>query len=759
MYRLKQIFHIAKAEILIQLRGAGFYLIILASNILFYAFISSYANGLYTSFLLSNRLQTNLMLYPSLLFLLLGAAIISRDKTMKTEEVIDSYGWRNYQLFLGRWLGTLILWILLGVQLYGVLIVVHLIQGLSPLILSDYIFHFVAGYIPTVIFTNTLGFVVGALLPSPLLAYPILIAYWFLSIVFIPQAGATGTFNTLIFQRIPESIYNLFNYAMGMNEVMPASESLGYFPYEDLIILNRWFYIFLSGFLFFIGLIFYKREREDEAWKYKPRLLAGFFLFGLIILTSIYVTLSFEPINTFNREIERVQALSNAKEIENEYPLREKEYDILIEISPEKSLLKAESTITLENLSSISQNRVIFSLNHALSINSIQSQNGEDLLWERQGDLVLISLEKDIAPAQELTLKFFYEGRVFQWNRSGEYYLYQNLYPENYISPKSISISDDYCWYPSVEKMVTTVTENLRRQKSIDYSVSRNNAKYQLKIVVPQDLEVATGLPLIDKIKDNDKEVFIFSSASASKAHILAGLYDDINPNTPESVQFYYLPQHAAVKDTIKDLIEERIKFYTWLCEPEIEEVDQVRYPIESLPAGKLVVLTYPLDRDIPGVLFLGESYVRASLGPQKDLNDWRTYSFERALSTAWWNFQNDTQLSLALSQYFMILLYERINGPDFYKGAMEALENPSSSVSGYGIYSYSRQSQSIIMSLDRVRDAEGMDGLRRVFNVYRASDGGYKALANAVRSSLKTPVSNDIASTIETAESFMIWR
>ena len=286
MYRLKQIFHIAKAEILIQLRGAGFYLIVLASNILFYAFISSYANELFTSFLLSSRLQTNLMLYPSLLFLLLGAAIISRDKTMKTEEVIDSYGWRNYHLFLGRWLGTLILWILLGIQLYGVLIVIHLIQGLSPLSLSNYIFHFIAGYIPTAIFTNTLGFVVGALLPSPLLAYPILISYWFLSIVFIPQAGATGTFNTLIFQRIPESIYNLFNYAMGMNEVMPASESLGYFPYEDLIILNRWFYIFLSGFLFFIGLTFYKREREDKAWKYKPMLLAGFFLFGLIILST-----------------------------------------------------------------------------------------------------------------------------------------------------------------------------------------------------------------------------------------------------------------------------------------------------------------------------------------------------------------------------------------------------------------------------------------------------------------------------------------
>src|SRR5690625_149964 len=217
---MKRLIVSAGFEARLWLHSTGFWLAVLAIH--FYGLDPLSFGRLHTARALWGEILGDGLLFGSLFILFTSAAAMLRDRSERTEELLDSLPPTNARLLLSRWLGGAIVWLLIGLELLALIGLTLTLQAGAVLEVWPLVSFFVSHYLPAVLFIHTLGMATGVFIRQPFVLYPILMTLWMGATLVVTDAARASGREFL-------SLFHLTGIGHGFRHV---SALAGLFPFE-----------------------------------------------------------------------------------------------------------------------------------------------------------------------------------------------------------------------------------------------------------------------------------------------------------------------------------------------------------------------------------------------------------------------------------------------------------------------------------------------------------------------------------------------
>ncbi|MFI3315210.1 MAG: hypothetical protein R3Y04_06050, partial [Rikenellaceae bacterium] len=318
----------------------------------------------------------------SIIIIFLSADYLKRDKQLDTSEVFYVRPLSNAEYLFGKMWGTLMRFIILDVILMVVFFVIgrfvsHI--AVSPL---DFITYFILIIIPSMIFTIGVSTAVMLLIGNQAITFVVMLGASALSIFYVGD--------------LFYNLFDIFAYSIPLYK----SKIIG-FTNLDYIIPHRLIYYTMGMAAIFISIYRFKRLAGSKKSQYKWFVMS-MVLFGISAFWGVSYFAKATGVSFERREM---MALNDQYIT---YPkLFVENYELDVEHLGESiaSKVKAKGSMSADG------DKLVFSLNSYMKLESVMLDDSP-VDFERENHLIIVTLPKEYAKDDQLTVSFVYEGTI-----------------------------------------------------------------------------------------------------------------------------------------------------------------------------------------------------------------------------------------------------------------------------------------------------------------------------------------------------------
>ncbi|MDY0200844.1 MAG: hypothetical protein RBR40_07645 [Tenuifilaceae bacterium] len=493
--------------------------------------------------------------YANLIILNLGQAIVAvflaseflkQDRKNDSVEVIYARSMTNFHYILGKTLGILTVFIVLNFIILLIGMGFSFLSSDSAKGISEFFLYPILISIPTLVFILGLSFFIMTLIRNQAITFILILGYIALTVFYLS-----------------EKFYHLFDFIA--YNVPLLSSTFGGLPNLFELILHRGIYLLVGIGLILITAFKLQRLPQSTRFNFLPLILALLFLLGAFFMGYQYIGLKKEVLNEKKQMVQ----------VNNRYAFRPRVSvdNCSIELEHLGKRINAKATLNIYNRNEQKIDTLIFSLNPALQISSIEI-NGKSTAFTRELHLIIISDIESVLPSTSRQMVFSYSGTInenthFLDINPDEYsdYLNFELFKARkrfaYVTPSFVCLTSESLWYPT--SGVTYATARPAFYQS-DFS------NFSLKVKTSKEL---TAVSQGRQVK-TEKGIFEFTNDyPLPKISLLIADYVK-HELTVDSIEFslytktgngYYLKEFEGFADTLPAIIRELRTEYETLLE------------------------------------------------------------------------------------------------------------------------------------------------------------------------------------------------
>lgn len=541
---MRQIFGIALWEIKLAIRHTSFWLALIvlsvfdfmSSNLLHHSGTISYTSwGL--AIWLSHR-----FLYIYLMLGLITIVIMRREQAERYDELIHSLPYSRYRFLLGRYLAVIFVGCALIAPQHLATILLQCFVWKTPVRIATYLSFFLITHLPALLFYSAISILVAGLANRyQSVAITCTMVLWFI-LTYAP-------FATVHSQKL---FGNLFDFR-GQPMFTTMDPVLRWFPELKLVILNRLVYCFLALMILLFAFHLYRRRLEVK----KPRVLLYLIPLAIAIVMSVYAYLT--DWQAYLNTVQDVDIVLSAgrgfpdsvrSNVAADGSFDAVEYTLTVTIDESNRRMSVHSFVKVDD-SEILPHELTFALDSAFDIVSVKNDQGIDLHYRREDDMLTILMENE---AKSAALQIDYEGVVWQWAKSdtetlgGPIMQFVNTgWLSQYITRRAVWM-EGITWYPQLQ-----------------ISGHECTADYYLSVLTKQDVVFISNAGRLLKT-GIEQGMFRYESKieDVSELILAAGPYTYYED---ERFGIYYLDDNTPFVERLVWMLGDKIKFYETVTE------------------------------------------------------------------------------------------------------------------------------------------------------------------------------------------------
>lgn len=515
-------------EIRLWLRTTGFWLTGLAIHL--YAFPPWSFAYLHTSHAFSERILGQGLLIGGLLILFTSAAVMLRDQSERTEELLEAIPATNAEIFFARWLSGTAMWLLIGLEVFTLAGLLILLQDGAVLEVWPLVSFYIAHYVPAVLFLHTLGMAAAAWIRQPLLLFPLLTGIW---------AGA----GLGVIELRKDFLY-LFHLTGIGHTVLRVSTLAGIFPFESHLFWQRMFFTGLTLLLIANAILVYRAQRESGDARRPSRvrrsLVASSVAVVLVVVSSVGYAWYLRPQTTTSLAFSRTAVFSRGPDV------IATSYDLNVRFE-DNDRYTVHASVDVVN-----------ALDEPLREVALLLPGGcwvvrDDVHGTERAEIsaAQFPLAVPLAPGEQTTVGFTYECSI-------------------HPMPRRLPLPSGNI--PIIDRLGYPIPPN----------DARNVRRFSVRLDAPTTFKLALSIPKISVATGETGREITHYAGEAVWLDAFGGplVYEVIN-----GLEAYYYPVHAAAARNLAADLAERIAFYTsWLGEPQhVPGVTPIPAVVETL--------------------------------------------------------------------------------------------------------------------------------------------------------------------------------
>jgi len=644
---------IARQEIFFELKGFGYWILVLLTNSLL----------LYSLFEDQHIVLRAIQFYY-VVFVFWNVGIISRDTNKGTLSFLQVLPLHGASILIARFLASFLLLLLLGIELFLVSLSVRAFDFPNQVSFDNLFFSYWIDYIIVCIHSILVVLFIDMLSgANRFRAVSLTVLYC------IIHVGVDGDITTALPYWLPPC-----NLAVNLAATNVPSQVTGLFPNGRLLgaILSE--QLGLVGVLFGVSCYAYSKRRFEQRRRYvyvvMALIAASAFFFGAYKLSAEY-----ESREQSYKEATAVAEI-DAQDTSLGAQLETTEYKMSVQLITGDHSMQCQTKLTVDNETGREAMTIPFTLKNYYKIEKITDNTGKKLIWRRVGDFLEVDLPSPLPSGEQKSIQIDYHGKV------GEWFTHYDAEPRgfiNFVSPEMTLLRSGQAWYPIVGKYkladilecpqyVGKVEQVLKSQKAVHRPVA-----FAIKVKIDQPMEIVTGLPILSTESLVNGQEVDFASDSAQDVFILAAPY---KKTAAADLPVYSAALHAFSAATIQEQVRLRLDFY----EKWIPLSGPHYFPIVEIPD---FLLNNWLGQSpeykrisLQNSIMIAESYFY--LFPREDTDELELQKlhFEESVLFLWWprfSTTNPGSIDAGLLSYMYVLYEENILGKDYYESVRQS--------------------------------------------------------------------------------------
>lgn len=480
--------------------------------------------------------------YLNLFFLNLGQAIIcvflasdflKRDKKLDTTEVLYVRPVSNMEYVWGKTLGIIRLFLGLNLLVLLIGLIFNIVSQEIDIQPITYIYYLLVLSLPTLVYILGLSFFLMSVVKNQAVTFVLLLGYIGASLIYL-SSDANFFFDYLAF-KLPL----LYSDITGFSET-------GYLLYQRIM------YLMLGLGFIMASVLLLKRLPQSRI----SRSLAW------ISMIAAFIIAGYTGWHQLNRYQQQKKDWNLLMEINREYenkPFMDMD-SCFIQVIPGREL-SATAQLHLTNNTSIETRQLLLSLNPGLEVSSILFGK-QEAAWERKHHLLIIPVEKSIAPGESVKVEVVYQGRL-----SEQYAYPEKLYQEEeeLYGIEMMNIARKYAFQQS-DYMLYTPETHWYPVAALNYypgnpvRVKEDFTRYSLQVNEPEGLRAVSQ----GKRNENKDGTVLFTPGDPlTSVSLIVGPYEE-KMLTVDSVDYklyhfrghdYFSESFTEIRDTLPNLI------------------------------------------------------------------------------------------------------------------------------------------------------------------------------------------------------------
>ncbi len=467
----------------------------------------------------------------------LASDFLKRDKKLDTTEVIYMRSMTNGEYVIGKTWGNLQVFLFLNIAVVLMALIFNMLSQQTSINWESYGIYLVLISVPTLVFIMGLSFLLMSVIRNQAITFVLILGYIGITLFLLE-----------------DRFYYIFDY-MAFNIPMLISDIAGMGNMEKVLV-HRGIYFSLGISFIFMTIFLLKRLPQSESMTW----------FSLIFAILFFVAggyFAWQHINQFKTNAtlrDEAIALNNSF-VKESLPATISNSIVLIH---KGNSIESVSKLTVKNKKNVPLNKLIFSLNNGLAVQSFKL-NGQETPFERKNHLI-ISENITLQPGQEAEIEISYSGGINETlcyldipeeERTEKYGKFVLNVDKRYafLTPQYILLTPEANWYPRTG--VTYSTED----------VSWNHPEF-----INFSLEVKTqpGLQPVSQgemTKVSEGQFVFINTVPLTQISLAIGNYEKKNIQT-DSLEYgiwhikghdYFTEAFPETKDTLAQLVNERM--------------------------------------------------------------------------------------------------------------------------------------------------------------------------------------------------------
>ncbi|GBG55690.1 hypothetical protein SPFL3102_03085 [Sporomusaceae bacterium FL31] len=608
------------------------------------------------------------MFMPLLLFL--AAEVVTRGKRENFAALSVSLPFPSFGLQLGRALSVLILFVLLGLELVGSMLIVAG-TALPVYVSFSAVGAFVVKYLLACINVIGVTFFAASITNHLRYLYSLLLGWW-LTGIFL--AGNTGTILPIELAAVSFSSISGF----GGN----PSEVSGLFPNEKLIQAIMIAQTVFSTVLL-VGALLIENIRQQKS----QHILKVNLLIWMMIFTAggCFIWQSYRVNDVESNAVMRLDA-AGPLGITQSPAMEASDYNLMIQLIENEHFLSAKAQIKLKKTGDVTPRLLEFTLLDYLKVAQvINLATGEPLDWQQQGTYLCVIPPASLTDHKEVNIEITYSGHVWEWTTD----LYgRPVGLDNFVAAPITYLRGGAPWYPVVGRQAvytashyTLPWSNESRQVIQRSSVLHSPANVHLTVDIDSGATAISNLTPLEKQINGKQHQQQFFASNCRNVFLLAGPYEvaAINIDQRFNVDFYYFPGHIQNLSSIAKGYSQMISYYEGLIPRDMGSGDAMPKTYVIFEAPRFLSYDNLMRTNNAG--FTDAVPIPEAVSLTKALqSSWWSQPSGRVLTQArilnlWWpNCFSQAQGTIAdgLALYMYTLYMESKQGEKFYHQASE---------------------------------------------------------------------------------------
>jgi hypothetical protein len=652
---MNSVMAIASQEMRLGLKGVGYWVLVVLVNCLLLDSLYEY-----------RWFSLRALQFFYMFFVFRNTGTIARDWRSGASEIVNTLPCKDWELIMGRALGSLLLLGMLGIQMFLVITIAALFVFHTPIPFFDLLWNYWLNYSLISINSICIALFIETICPSNVLIYTLITVFYQISMFEIEW-----DFYTALPYWLPP-----LNLAANLAVTEFPSQLTGYFPNTELMPIVVCYQLGLSAMLFLVSYYFYSKRRSlgQLRLSYILILITAFavFLSGGILFVREYKGRD----QTYQEAF--VNAIADAGQaVDTANILQPVSYAMDIKLKTDLNTVDCGTKLLFRNTSNSEIQEIPLILKNYYVIHNVKDGSGRELVWERKSDFIEVKLSSPLAAGAAMEIYLDYSGKVWEWFTD---YKAQPRGLINFVSSSMTLLRSGHAWYPVLgkNKAYNTVDYPIwwsDQQQKVLFArhVSHLPAPFTITVEIDRDMEVVTGLPLTEDVRlaGQTGRKFIFSSPSARDVFLIAAPYKTVERAAPDgNIIAYCANLHEENANHIVTLVNDRTTFYEKLLplkdKQYLSVIEVPRFLLNSwmdeTPERKRLGLS--------NVILISE-YDFVSL-PSENTSEkvLQLLYFEESVLSLWWpgfDTNDPGNISAGMMNYMYTLYKENKLGKEYY--------------------------------------------------------------------------------------------
>jgi hypothetical protein len=467
----------------------------------------------------------------------LASDFLKRDKKLDTTEVIYMRSMTNGEYVIGKTWGNLQVFLVLNIAVVLMALIFNMLSQQTSVNWESYGIYLVLISVPTLVFIMGLSFLLMSVIRNQAITFVLILGYIGITLFLLE-----------------DRFYYIFDY-MAFNIPMLISDIAGMGNMEKVLI-HRGIYFSLGISFIFLTIYLLKRLPQSES-------MTWFSLFFSILFFAVGGYFAWQHINQFKtNETLRNDAIALNNTYVNEQLPSTVSNSIVLNHNGNR--IESVSKLTVKNNNEAPLNKLIFSLNDGLLVQSFKL-NGQETIFERKNHLI-ISDNLTLQPGQEAEIEIAYSGGINETlcyldipeeERTEKYGKFVLNVDKRYafLTPHYVLLTPEANWYPRTGVTYSTEDVSWNHPEFINFSLN---------------VKTRSGLQPVSQgemTKISDEQFAFKNKVPLTQISLAIGQYEKKTIRT-DSLEYgiwhikghdYFTESFPETKDTLAQIISERM--------------------------------------------------------------------------------------------------------------------------------------------------------------------------------------------------------